>query len=56
MYDWPLTIRVLIIFRLVTESIKEVEEEQEAMEAVLVRMSSTQARDKESSPDPFDVW
>ena len=34
----------------------EVEEEQEAIEAELVRMnSSTQSKDRESSPDPFDV-
>ena len=37
------------IYRLVTESLQEVEKEQEAMEAVLVRMTSTQSR--ESSPD-----
>ena len=38
------------------ESLIEVEEEQEAIEAELVRMnSSTQCKEKESSPDPFDV-
>ena len=45
----------MALSRLVAESLKEVEEEQEAMEAVLVRMTSTQSRDKESSPDPLDV-
>ena len=38
------------------ESLIEVEEEQEAIEAELVRMNiSTQCKEKESSPDPFDV-
>ena len=39
--------------RLVAESLQAVEKEQEAMEAVLVRMTSTE--DRESSPDTFDV-
>jgi hypothetical protein len=40
----------------VAESLIEVEEEQEAIEAELVRMnSSTQCKEKESSPDPFDT-
>ena len=41
--------------RIVAESLKEVEEEQEAIEAELVRMSSSQGRDRESSPNPCDV-
>jgi hypothetical protein len=42
--------------RIVAESLIEVEEEQEAIEAELVRMnSSTQCKEKESSPDPFDT-
>ena len=44
-----------VLCRLVAESLKEVEEEQEAMEAELVRLSSTQSRERESSPDTFDV-
>lgn len=42
--------------RLVDESLQRVEKEQEAMEAVLVRMTSTAENgDRESSPDQFDV-
>lgn len=46
----------MLFHRIVAETLIEVEEEQEAIEAELVRMnSSTQSKDRESSPDPFDV-
>ena len=41
--------------RIVAESLKEVEEEQEAIEAELVRMNSAQSKDREFSPDHCDV-
>ena len=49
-------VRVCVMWcRIVTETLKEVEEEQEAIEAEMVRMNSSLSKDRESSPDHIDV-
>ena len=44
-----------LLHRVVDEGLKRVEKDQAAMEAALVRMTSTENGDRESSPDHFDV-